>query len=299
MDVGRRSARSGHRGRRPSWRAARGPGGLAVRAVRRAGRDPARARAGLQARVRRDEGPNTGGMGAYAPVPRIRRPRSRLVEQVHRPVLGELARVGAVQSGLLYAGLMLTDDGPEGARVQLPVRRSRDAGLLPLLESDLSRRSPPLRGDLASCSPTFSSSAATRSCWRPARIRQEATAAVRSRVSGRGGSGALVFHAGHGAAWRPARDERRTDSCGDRPRADVAGARTRRTRRRDPVRADAVRHVARRRFGATLRCRSRRSGEHGPAWGHPAPPPAVSVSASRYVGARPCRMVPSGTLAGN
>ena len=52
----------------------------------------------------------------------------RLVDGVHQPVLEELARRGRPFVGLLYAGLMLTADGPEGARVQLPLRRSRDPG---------------------------------------------------------------------------------------------------------------------------------------------------------------------------
>ncbi|HYM63659.1 MAG TPA: phosphoribosylamine--glycine ligase, partial [Gaiellaceae bacterium] len=60
-----------------------------------------------------DEGPNTGGMGAYAPVPFLSaRDREELVEAVHRPVLAELARRGNPFVGLLYAGLMLTEDGP-------------------------------------------------------------------------------------------------------------------------------------------------------------------------------------------
>ena len=60
-----------------------------------------------------DEGPNTGGMGAYAPVPGVGPAEAReLVEVVHAPVLAELARRGAPFVGLLYAGLMLTPDGP-------------------------------------------------------------------------------------------------------------------------------------------------------------------------------------------
>jgi phosphoribosylamine--glycine ligase len=60
-----------------------------------------------------DTGPNTGGMGAFSPVaPFGRDDVEALVEQVHRPVLDELARRGAPFIGLLYAGLMLTADGP-------------------------------------------------------------------------------------------------------------------------------------------------------------------------------------------
>jgi phosphoribosylamine--glycine ligase len=60
-----------------------------------------------------DKGPNTGGMGAYSPVPDL--PESlcaTLVDMIHVPILAELARRGAPFRGALYAGLMLTPEGP-------------------------------------------------------------------------------------------------------------------------------------------------------------------------------------------
>jgi phosphoribosylamine--glycine ligase len=60
-----------------------------------------------------DIGPNTGGMGAYAPCPLVDAAASEaLVAAVHLPVLREMARRGAPFRGILYAGLMLTPDGP-------------------------------------------------------------------------------------------------------------------------------------------------------------------------------------------
>jgi phosphoribosylamine--glycine ligase len=60
-----------------------------------------------------DEGPNTGGMGAYSPLPDLGDDAvARIIETVHRPILAELARRGMPFIGFLYAGLMLTDDGP-------------------------------------------------------------------------------------------------------------------------------------------------------------------------------------------
>jgi len=60
-----------------------------------------------------DRGPNTGGMGAYSPVPDLSDALAAdLVATVHRPVLAELARRGKAFRGALYAGLMLTSDGP-------------------------------------------------------------------------------------------------------------------------------------------------------------------------------------------
>jgi phosphoribosylamine--glycine ligase len=60
-----------------------------------------------------DDGPNTGGMGAYSPLADL--PESLLVEvlrEVHVPILTELRRRGTPFVGALYAGLMLTADGP-------------------------------------------------------------------------------------------------------------------------------------------------------------------------------------------
>src|SRR5205809_1035356 len=60
-----------------------------------------------------DTGPNTGGMGAYSPVPSFGASDvEELLDQVHRPVLMELANRGSPFVGLLYAGLMITEAGP-------------------------------------------------------------------------------------------------------------------------------------------------------------------------------------------
>jgi phosphoribosylamine--glycine ligase len=60
-----------------------------------------------------DDGPNTGGMGAYSPVPDLPDvDTAELVESIHRPILAELARRGSPFRGFLYAGLILTEDGP-------------------------------------------------------------------------------------------------------------------------------------------------------------------------------------------
>ena len=76
-----------------------------------------------------DEGPNTGGMGAYTPLPWA---PDGLTEQVMRevlqPTIDELARRGMPYPGVLYAGLALTSQGPAGDRVQRPLRRPGDPG---------------------------------------------------------------------------------------------------------------------------------------------------------------------------
>ncbi len=60
-----------------------------------------------------DRGPNTGGMGAYSPLPDLPPEEiADIVRTIHVPILTELARRGHPFRGFLYAGLMLTDTGP-------------------------------------------------------------------------------------------------------------------------------------------------------------------------------------------
>jgi phosphoribosylamine--glycine ligase len=85
-----------------------------------------------------DEGPNTGGMGSYSPVPWLDDEQAeQLVETVHRPVLRELAARGARFQGLLYAGLMLTDDGPRVLEFNCRFGDPETQAILPRLEGDL------------------------------------------------------------------------------------------------------------------------------------------------------------------
>ena len=85
-----------------------------------------------------DEGPNTGGMGSYAPVPALSPAEvAELVATVHRPVLAELQSRGAPFVGLLYAGLMLTDDGPRVLEFNCRFGDPETQSLVPLVENDL------------------------------------------------------------------------------------------------------------------------------------------------------------------
>jgi phosphoribosylamine--glycine ligase len=85
-----------------------------------------------------DEGPNTGGMGSYSPVPWLEDGQAELlVETVHRPVLRELAARGTPFQGLLYAGLMLTDDGPRVLEFNCRFGDPETQAILPRLEGDL------------------------------------------------------------------------------------------------------------------------------------------------------------------
>jgi phosphoribosylamine---glycine ligase len=85
-----------------------------------------------------DTGPNTGGMGAYSPVPRFGPAEvDQLLETVHRPVLTELARRGAPFVGLLYAGLMITEDGPRVLEFNCRFGDPETQAIMPRLEGDL------------------------------------------------------------------------------------------------------------------------------------------------------------------
>jgi phosphoribosylamine---glycine ligase len=85
-----------------------------------------------------DEGANTGGMGAYSPVPQLTDAEvAELVELAHAPVLKELARRGTPFSGVLFGGLMLTADGPRVLEFNCRFGDPETQSLLPRLEGDL------------------------------------------------------------------------------------------------------------------------------------------------------------------
>jgi phosphoribosylamine--glycine ligase len=85
-----------------------------------------------------DRGPNTGGMGAYSPVPGWDAARAQATAQaVHQPVVDELARRGTPFHGVLYAGLMLTADGPRVLEYNVRFGDPETQAVLPRLRSDL------------------------------------------------------------------------------------------------------------------------------------------------------------------
>lgn len=84
-----------------------------------------------------DTGPNTGGMGTFSPVPGFGRAEvEELVEQIHRPVLERLARRASPFVGVLFAGLMLTEDGPKVLEFNCRFGDPETQSLLPLVEGD-------------------------------------------------------------------------------------------------------------------------------------------------------------------
>lgn len=85
-----------------------------------------------------DEGPNTGGMGAYAPAP-VMTPElvKEVEEKILRPVVDGLAQEGIVYQGCLYAGLMITADGPKVVEFNCRFGDPETQAVLPLLDGDL------------------------------------------------------------------------------------------------------------------------------------------------------------------
>jgi len=201
-----------------------------------------------------DVGPNTGGMGAYAPVPDLPDAAvAAVVEAFHRPVLAALASRGTPFRGALYAGLMLTVDGPvllefnarfgdPEAQVLLPLP---DAPLGPLLLAaargrlgaaarDLGLDIPVVRMQEVAAVGIVLASAGYPEAPRSGDVIEGLQAAA--------SSGALVFHAATrrdaGGTWRTSGGRALTVvGLG----SDLAGARVVAERAADLVRFDGMR----------------------------------------------------------
>ena len=85
-----------------------------------------------------DKGPNTGGMGCVAPSPFMGMDKAKeLTELTVVPVLKELASMGFSYRGVMYAGLMLTDEGPKVLEYNCRFGDPETEAVLPLMEDDL------------------------------------------------------------------------------------------------------------------------------------------------------------------
>ena len=85
-----------------------------------------------------DRGPNTGGMGTYAPAP-VMTPEmtERAVEEILKPTIAAMAKEGRTYRGCLYLGLMVTADGPKVVEFNARFGDPETQVVLPLLDSDL------------------------------------------------------------------------------------------------------------------------------------------------------------------
>jgi phosphoribosylamine---glycine ligase len=146
-----------------------------------------------------DRGPNTGGMGSYSPVAALDDAAvHELLETVHRPVLAELAARGTPFVGLLYAGLMLTADGPRVLEFNCRFGDPETQSILPRLDGDLlgalwaaARGS--LDGVELGVSPDAAVTVVLAADGYPER--RDAGSPI-SGLAEAGAAGALVFHAG-------------------------------------------------------------------------------------------------------
>jgi phosphoribosylamine---glycine ligase len=85
-----------------------------------------------------DEGPNTGGMGSYSPVPGVDvETVKELARVAHQPIVDELRRRGTPFHGVLYAGLMMTASGPKVLEYNARFGDPETQAVLPRLSSDL------------------------------------------------------------------------------------------------------------------------------------------------------------------
>ncbi|MBU1084335.1 MAG: phosphoribosylamine--glycine ligase [Candidatus Omnitrophota bacterium] len=85
-----------------------------------------------------DEGPNTGGMGAYSPAPVIDEALFKEIEEtIMRPTLEGLKKEGITYKGILYAGLMITEDGPKVLEYNVRFGDPETQAILPRLKTDL------------------------------------------------------------------------------------------------------------------------------------------------------------------
>ncbi len=85
-----------------------------------------------------DTGPNTGGMGSYSPVEGVGELQvEEIVATVHQPVLDWMRRQGTPFHGVLYAGLMLTSNGPKVLEFNVRFGDPETQAVLPRMSSDL------------------------------------------------------------------------------------------------------------------------------------------------------------------
>jgi len=85
-----------------------------------------------------DEGPNTGGMGAYAPTPFLKENEiPEIREKVFKPTIKELQKRGIEYKGVLYGGIIMTKDGPKVLEFNVRFGDPETQVIIPLLEDDL------------------------------------------------------------------------------------------------------------------------------------------------------------------
>ena len=145
-----------------------------------------------------DTGPNTGGMGAYSPVPWFD-DADELVGRIHQPIVDELARRGSPFIGCLFAGLMVTDAGPKVLEFNARFGDPETQALMPRIDSDLlATLAGAAHGDLGGSELGLSSDAAVTVVLAAPEYpaRSDYAGAKIDGLAAAEASGALVFHGG-------------------------------------------------------------------------------------------------------
>ncbi len=145
-----------------------------------------------------DTGPNTGGMGAYSPVPWFD-DADELVGRIHQPIVDELARRGTPFVGCLFAGLMVTASGAKVLEFNARFGDPETQALMPLYESDLVETlAAAAHGDLGARRLTLSGQAAVTVVLAAPEYpaRSDYVGAAIDGIAAAEASGALVFHGG-------------------------------------------------------------------------------------------------------
>ncbi len=146
-----------------------------------------------------DTGPNTGGMGSFSPVPGVGAPEiEELVDRIHAPVIEQLARRGTPFAGVLFAGLMLTQDGPRVLEFNCRFGDPETQAILPRLDGNLGEAlAAAAAGDLAGIDLTTTDRAAVTVVVAAGGYpdRNDSGSEIHGTDAAEG-LGALVFHGG-------------------------------------------------------------------------------------------------------
>jgi phosphoribosylamine---glycine ligase len=146
-----------------------------------------------------DTGPNTGGMGTFSPVGAFGASEvAELVEQVHRPVIEELARRGSPFVGVLFAGLMLTETGPKVLEFNARFGDPETQSIVPRIQGDLLEAlAATANGDLEGVEVVVSEEAAVTIVLAGAGYPEDSDAGTPiDGIEDAEAMGGLVFHAG-------------------------------------------------------------------------------------------------------
>ncbi len=173
-----------------------------------------------------DRGPNTGGMGAFAPAPRVTAAvEQRVLDTIVGPVLDGMHAEGTPFRGFLYVGLMLTADGPKVIEFNVRFGDPEAQVVLPMLDEELSLLLlAAARGELPSRAGALLGTAARRRRARRRRLSgrtAERRRDFRTRRRG-GGTGCAGLPCRDAAARRRCRRRRWSCADGRRPRRQLS-----------------------------------------------------------------------------